>query len=323
MAKVKYHFNPESLSFDRIKLSIKGLILKLLMYFFAGFAISIIFYFAFSQFLDFPNERMLKRENEQLKLQLDIFQKKLDQVSVVLDDLQQRDDNLYRTIFETEPIPRSVREAGFGGVNRYAELEGYENSDLIINTAKRLDKIMKQVYIQSKSYDELTRLAINKEEMLKRIPCVQPIFNQDLIRTSSGFGWRFHPFYKIKVFHPGFDFAAPVGTEVYATGDGTVEKVENNFHGYGNMIMIDHGYGYKTLYAHLSAFKVVPGQTIKRGQVIGFVGNTGLSTGPHLHYEVWKNGEKVNPVNYFFNDLSPEQFEQINKISSNIGQTLD
>lgn len=323
MAKIKYRFNPESLSFDRVRLSIKDLILKVLTYFFAGFAIAAIFYFSFSQFLDFPKERMLKRENDQLKLQIEIFQKKLDQISAVLEDLQQRDDNLYRSIFEAEPIPRSVREAGFGGVNRYAELEGYESSDLIISTARRIDKIMKQVYIQSKSYDDLIKLAQNKEQLLRSIPCIQPMINQNLVRTSSGFGWRIHPFYKIKVFHAGFDFAAPVGTEIHATGDGVVEKVENNLHGYGKMVLINHGYGYKTLYAHMSEFKVVPGQMVKRGQVIGLVGNTGLSTGPHLHYEVWKNGEKVNPVYYFFNDLTPEQMEQINEISSNIGQALD
>ncbi len=323
MAKIKYRFNPESLSFDRARLGLKEILKKILTYFFAGFTISIIFYIAFSQFFDFPKERILKRENEQLKLQIEIFQKKLDQISVVLEDLQQRDDNLYRAIFEAEPIPRTVREAGFGGVNRYAEFERFTNSELIINTAKRLDKIMKQVYIQSKSYDDLIKLAQNKEQLLRSIPCIQPIINNDLIRTSSGFGWRIHPFYKIKVFHPGFDFAVPIGTEVYATGDGVIEKVENNFHGYGKMIIINHGYGYKTLYAHLHEFKVVPGQTVKRGQVIGLTGNTGLSTGPHLHYEIWKNEEKVNPVYYFFNDLSPEQFEQIIEISSNVGQALD
>ncbi len=323
MPKSKYRFDPESLSFDKIRLSFKGLILRLLTYFFAGIAISAFFYFTFSQFFDLPKERILKRENEQLKLQLEIFQKKLDQISAVLEDLRQRDDNLYRTIFEAEPIPRSVREAGFGGVNRYADLEGYENSELIISTAQKLDKIMKQVYIQSKSYDELIKLALNKEEMRKSIPCIQPISNKGLERTSSGFGWRIHPFYKIRVFHPGFDFAAPIGTEIYATGDGTVIKVENNFHGYGKMIMIDHGFGIQTLYAHLSEFKVFPGQKVKRGQVIGLVGNTGLSTGPHLHYEVIRNGEKVNPVNYFFNDLTPDQFEQIINLSSNIGQALD
>lgn len=323
MARNKYRFNPESMSFDRIRLSFRGLLIKLVTYFFAGIVISIAFYFTFSRFFDSPKERILKRENDQLKLQLEIFDKKLGEVGSVLKDLQQRDDNLYRTIFEAEPIPRSVREAGFGGVNRYADLEGYENSDLVIETAQKLDKTMKQVYVQSKSYDELIKLAMNKEEMRKCVPCIQPVANKGLERTSSGFGWRIHPWYKIKIFHYGFDFAAPIGTEIYATGDGVVESVENNFHGYGKKIVIDHGFGIKTLYAHMSEFKVSAGQKVKRGAVIGLVGNTGLSTGPHLHYEVVKNGEKVNPVNYFFNDLSPQQFEQIINISNNTGQALD
>jgi len=323
MAKSRYHFDPESLSLHKIRLSFKGLLMKIITYFFAGIVISVAFYFVFLRFFDSPKERILKRENEQLKLQYEIISKKMDRIADVLEDLRQRDDNIYRSIFEAEPIPRSVREAGFGGVNRYADFEGYENSLLVINTAKKLDKILKQIYIQSKSYDQVIPLAINKEGMLKSIPAIQPVANKGLERTSSGFGWRIHPWYKIKIFHPGFDFAAPMGTEVYATGDGVVERTENSFRGYGNNIVIDHGFGYKTLYAHLSAFKVVPGQKIKRGDIIGLVGSTGLSTGPHLHYEVIKNSEKINPANYFFNDLTPEQYDQIITISNNNGQALD
>jgi murein DD-endopeptidase MepM/ murein hydrolase activator NlpD len=323
MARSKYRFNPESLSFDRIGLSFKVLIIKFFTYFFAGIVISVAFNFAFSYFFDSPKERIQKREIEQMKLQYEILQKKLNQASTVLDDLRQRDDNLYRTIFEAEPIPRSVREAGFGGVNRYDDLEGYENSNLIIETSKKLDKILKQVYVQSKSYDQVIPMALNKEQMLKCIPAIQPVANKGLERTSSGFGWRIHPWYKIKIMHSGFDFAAPIGTEIYATGDGVVEKCESSYRGYGNNIVIDHGFGYKTLYGHMSAFKVSPGQKVKRGDIIGLVGNTGLSTGPHVHYEVIKNNEKNNPANYFFNDLSPEQYDQITAISNNVGQALD
>jgi murein DD-endopeptidase MepM/ murein hydrolase activator NlpD len=323
MAKNKYRFDPESLSLHKIRLSFKAILLKIMTYFFAGIIISIAFYFVFTRFFDSPKERILKRENDQMKLQYEIMQHKLDQISDVLDDLRQRDDNIYRTIFEAEPIPRSVREAGFGGVNRYADLEGYESSNIVISSAKKLDKLLKQVYVQSKSYDLITQLALNKEEMNKSIPCIQPVSNEGLERTSSGFGWRIHPIYKIKELHPGFDFAAPIGTEIYSTGDGVVEKAETSFRGYGFHIVIDHGFGYKTLYAHLSAFRVARGQKIKRGQVIGLIGSTGLSTGPHLHYEVMKNNEKVNPVGYFFNDLTADQFEQITTLSNNIGQALD
>ncbi len=320
-----YRFDPESLSLHPNRLGFKGLIIKLIKYFFAGVVIFGVFYLVFLKFdlFDTPKEMKYKREYDQMKLQLELFQKKIDQAASVLEDLRQRDDNIYRTIFEAEPIPRSVREAGFGGVNRYSDLEGYENSSMIINTAKKLDKILKQIYIQSKSYDQIIPLAVNKEDMLKCIPAIQPVANKGLERTSSGFGWRIHPWYKIKIFHPGIDFAAPIGTEVYATGDGVVEKTESSFHGYGMSIIIDHGFGYKTRYAHLSAFKVVQGQKVKRGDIIGLVGSTGLSTGPHLHYEVIKNNETINPVNYFFNDLTPEQYDQIISISNNNGQSLD
>ncbi len=279
MPKSKYHFDLESLSLHPNRLGFKGLLFKIITYFFAGVVVSVVFYMLLSRFFDSPKERVLKRENEQMKLQYEIMQKKINQVAGVLEDLRQRDDNIYRTIFEAEPIPRSVREAGFGGVNRYVDLEGYENSSFVVETAKKLDKILKQIYIQSKSYDQIIPMALNKEGMLKSIPAIQPVSNKSLERISSGFGWRIHPFYKIKIYHPGIDFAAPIGTEVYATGDGTVEKSESSFHGYGMSIIIDHGFGYKTLYAHLSAFKVTTGQKVKRGDIIGLVGNTGLSTG--------------------------------------------
>jgi len=323
MPRSMYRFDPESLSLHPNRLGFKGLIIKLVKYFFAGIVISVGFYFLFSNFFASPHERILKRELEQMKDRYKDMQKNINLASAVLEDLRQRDDNIYRTIFEAEPIPRSIREAGIGGVNRYADLEGYENSSLIINTAKQLDKVLKQIDIQSKSYDLIIPLALNKEGMLKCIPAIQPVANKGLERTSSGFGWRIHPWYKIRIFHPGLDFAAPIGTEVYATGDGVIEKTESSFHGYGNSIIIDHGFGYKTRYAHLSAFKVVQGQKVKRGDIIGLVGSTGLSTGPHLHYEVIKNKEIVNPVNYFFNDLTPEQYDQVISISNNNGQSLD
>jgi murein DD-endopeptidase MepM/ murein hydrolase activator NlpD len=323
MPRSMYRFDPESLSLHSTRLGFKGIIIQLIKYFFAGIVVFAAYYLLISPFFDSPKERILKRENDMMKTQYLAMQNKIDQVNGVLGDLRQRDDNIYRTIFEAEPIPRSIREAGFGGVNRYDDMEGFENSSLVVTTAKKLDKILKQIYVQSKSYDQIIPLALNKEDMLKCIPAIQPVANKGLERTSSGYGWRIHPWYKIKIFHSGLDFAAPIGTEVYATGDGVVEKTENSFHGYGICVMIDHGFGYKTLYAHLSAFKVSVGQKIKRGDVIGLVGNTGLSTGPHLHYEVIKSKEKVNPVNYFFNDLTPEQYDQIINISNNSGQALD
>jgi murein DD-endopeptidase MepM/ murein hydrolase activator NlpD len=324
MAKVKYRFNPESLSFDKVGTSLRVLFIKVFTFLTASIVIFILYYLIFSYFFDSPKEKALIRRNNQKELQFEIMSKKLEQISKVLDDIQQRDDNIYRTIFEVDPISKTVREAGFGGINRYEELEKTTNSDLIVETSRKLDIISKRLYIQSKSYDEVIEKALNKELMLHSLPAIQPISNKDLTRAASGYGWRIHPIYKIRKFHEGMDFTSPTGTHVYVTADGMVTEVERNpDRGYGNKIMVDHGFGYKTLYAHLEGFDVKLGQKVKRGDVIGFVGSTGLSTAPHLHYEVHKNGRAVNPINYYFNDLTPEQFNQIIEISSSSGQTFD
>jgi len=274
-------------------------------------------------FFDTPKEKGLIRENQQLITQYEILNNKFGLVEKTLEDLQKRDDNIYRVIFEAEPIPLEMRSAGVGGANRYRDLEGFDNSDLVVETTRRLDKISKQLYIQSKSYDNVIEMAKNKEEMVASIPAIMPISNNDLTRTASGWGWRIHPIYKIRKFHYGMDFTAPTGTEIYVTGDGVVERVETSLRGYGKNIVIDHGFGYKTLYAHLSGFNVRKGQKVKRGDVIGFVGSTGTSTAPHLHYEVYKNNQKVNPVHYYFNDLTPEEYDKMIFISSNSGQSFD
>lgn len=323
MAKVKYHFNPESLSFDKVRTSFKVWILKAFSFFTASIVIFIIYYIIFSNIFDSPKEKALIRKNKEMELSYLSMEKKLNEIEKVLDDIQNRDDNIYRVIFEADPIPKSIREAGFGGYNRYEDIEKATSSKLVADVAKKLDIISKRLYIQSKSYDEVIEKALNKEEMLSCLPAIQPVSNKNLDRTSSGFGVRIHPLYKIPQFHSGQDFAAPIGTEIFATANGTVERIETSNWGYGKCIVIDHGFGYKTLYAHMSAFNATIGQKVKRGTLIGYVGNTGLSTGPHLHYEVIKNGQKVNPVNYFFNDLSPAQFDEIIKLSNNPVQALD
>lgn len=269
-----------------------------------------IFYVAASKFIDSPKEKLLKRENSQLKAQYELLDQRMIQAEDVLGDIQKRDDDIYRTIFEAEPIPREIRKAGFGGVNRYRKLEGFKNSDLIVESSTQLDQITKQLYIQSKSYDEVYEMAIKKEKMLASIPAIQPVSNKDLKRMASGYGMRMHPIYKRRKMHTGMDFSAETGKEIYATGNGKVVKVEKSRRGYGNHVVIDHGYGYKTLYAHMSKFNVRKGQNIKRGEVIGYVGNTGRSVAPHLHYEVLKNSNPVNPVNFYFNDLSPEELSK-------------
>ncbi len=323
MAKSRFRYNPESLSYEKISPGFKERFIQFLTYFAATLVIAVIYNVIFLSFFDSPKEKALRRENSQMELQYQILNKRFDQVSLVLKDMQQRDDNIYRTIFEAEPIPTSIRKAGFGGVNRYADLEGYDNSRLVVETTKKLDIITKEVYVQSKSYDELIKLAMNKEEMLASIPAIQPISNKDLTRVASGWGYRIHPIYKVKKFHFGMDFTASVGTEIYSTGDGVVSLVRSSKRGYGNEIIIDHGFGYKTLYGHMSKFNVKEGQHVKRGEIIGFVGNTGLSTGPHLHYEVILNNQKVNPVNYYFNDLTPAEYDKMLEIASNAGQTFD
>jgi murein DD-endopeptidase MepM/ murein hydrolase activator NlpD len=210
-----------------------------------------------------------------------------------------------------------------GGVNRYADLEGYTNSNIVIETATRLDRIMKKMAEQSKSYDELISLASNMDLLVSSTPAIQPISNKDLTRTASGFGLRIHPFYKITMFHYGMDFTAPTGTPVYATGNGKVLSVKSSRTGLGNNIVIDHGFGYSTVYGHLNSFNVKTGQQVDRGDIIGFVGSTGMSTAPHLHYEVHLNGKAVDPANYYFNDLTADEFEMMVEIASRTGQTFD
>lgn len=264
------------------------------------------------------------RENQQLLAQYDVMNKKLDQLELVLEDIEMRDENVYRVIFQADSIPNSIRRAGFGGVNRYEHLESMDNAELVIATSKRLDVVMKQLYVQSTSFDEVIDLAKRKEEMLRCTPAIMPIANKDLNRTASGWGYRIHPVYKTKKFHEGMDFTAEIGTEIYATGEGVISKVTEERRGYGKRIEIDHGFGFTTLYAHMNEFNVKKGQKVKRGDVIGYVGNSGTSTGPHLHYEVHVRGKKQNPSFYYFQeDFTAEEYDRMIQISSNSNQTFD
>lgn len=323
MSKVKYKYNPETLSYDRVETGFKYYLGKAFSFTVSSAFMGLVFFFLYSNIFESPREIKLERENVKLLSQYEIMASKLDQVLDVLDDIQQRDENVYRVIFEADSIPNAVRRAGFGGVNRYRYLEDLDNAELVISTAKKLDGVMKQLYVQSRSFDEIIDLAQRKEEMIRCIPAIQPISNKDLKRTASGWGWRLDPIYKTNKFHEGLDFSAPIGTEIYVTGDGVVKTVHKSAIGYGKYVEVDHGFGYTTLYAHMSEFKVRVGQKVKRGEVIGFVGNTGKSTGPHLHYEVRIKGKAVNPTHYFFQDLTPEEYEEMIRISSNSNRTFD
>ncbi len=321
--KIKYFYNTHTLKYEKVELSLTKKILRVIGYL-ASVAVfaSIVMIIAYT-YIDSPKEKRLKREIEQLTLQYDLLEDRLKIMEVVMTDLQDRDDNIYRVIFEAEPISSDVRKAGFGGVNRYKSLESYDYSEIMISTTEKLDRVAKQMYVQSKSYDELLKEVKNKNKLLASIPAIQPISNKRLKAFASGFGYRIHPIYKTSKMHTGMDFTAAIGTPIYATGDGYVSTADAGGRGYGNHVVINHGYGYQTLYAHMSRIKARRGQSVKRGEIIGYVGNTGTSTAPHLHYEVRKGGRPINPINFYYNDLKPAEYETMLKISQTANQSFD
>ncbi len=264
----------------------------------------------------------MQKENKLLQTQYEILSLRLNEALDVLNDVQLRDENLYRAIFQTESIPESVRKAGFGGSNRYEHLLTLSNPELVVSTTQKMDMLTKQLYIQSNSLEELINLGKNQEERLKCIPAIQPISNKDLRQTASGYGMRIDPIYRTPRFHSGMDFSARQGTEIYATGNGVVTFASWK-QGYGNCLVIKHGFGYQTLYGHMDKFKARVGQKVTRGEIIGTVGNTGKSTGPHLHYEVMVRGKYDNPSKYYFMDLTPEEYDRMIQIAENHGQVMD
>ena len=323
MSKIKYYYDTKTLSYKPIESSRVDKFKNFIVYFTSSAILAFFILLIFFQYFDSPKEKRLKGEINHLLSQYEIINSDLKKIEIVLDDIQTRDDNIYRTIFEADPIPTSIRKQGFGGVNRYKKLSGFSNSDLIINTTKKVDQLTKQLYLQSKSFDEIIELAKNKSKMLASIPAIQPVANKDLKRMTSGYGYRIHPIYKTRKMHYGMDYSAKVGTEIYATGDGIISKVKRSKRGYGNYVKINHGFGYETLYAHMSRYIVKKGQKVKRGEVIGYVGNSGISTAPHLHYEVRKDNKKINPVNFYFNDLTPEEYEKMLELASQPNQSFD
>ncbi|MFC5196352.1 peptidoglycan DD-metalloendopeptidase family protein [Bizionia hallyeonensis] len=323
MSKVKYYYDSETLSYRKIERRKRRTFKYIGLFILAAGLFGFLTMFITSQYIESPQEKALKRELSNMQLQYQLLNKKMDQAQLVLEDVANRDNHIYRLYFETNPIPDEQRRAGFGGVNRYKNLEGFDNSKLIIESNKRIDMLQKQIVVQSKSLDEIAKLAEEKEKLLEAIPAIQPVSNEDLTRMASGYGYRTDPFTKVRKFHYGMDFTAPRGTPVYASGDGVVTRADSQSSGYGKHIRIDHGFGYVSLYGHLYKYNVKKNQKVKRGDLIGFVGNTGRSSGAHLHYEVFKGDERINPLNFYYGNLSAEEFDELLKHATLENQSLD
>ncbi|MGK7392280.1 MAG: M23 family metallopeptidase [Candidatus Cyclobacteriaceae bacterium M2_1C_046] len=324
MAKIKYYYDTETCKYERVKVKSQDVILNFLGLSSVVLLLAVGLVILYDVYFESPKEVMLKNEVAELEYYYEDLQNEVDRLNTMLGALEERDDDVYRIVLGAEPIDQSIRNAGIGGADRYSDIKEkkFTNKELVVALKEKLDKLKRKMYIQSKSYDELLKVATRKEEMFASIPAIQPISNQELIRLASGYGWRTHPIYKVKKMHSGIDFSAPIGTPVYATADGVISYVKVRFSGYGKFVEVDHGFGYRTRYAHLHDFNVKPGQKVKRGELIAYVGNTGLSTAPHLHYEVLKNGKRINPIHYFFNDLDAEEYEKIVELASIENQSL-
>jgi len=325
MSKTKYYFDKDNLEFIPIKRTNLNKLYNLILFLissiiFAGFITVLLLN---TEFINTPQELIQSREIKNYELQMKVLNKKLEQVESTLANIEKRDNNLYRVYFEASPIPPEQRRMGFGGINRYDYLNGYENSDLIINTTKRIDILTKELVIQSKSLDEIELLAKNNESLLSSIPTIQPISNSDLKRMASGFGWRTDPFTKKRKRHWGMDFSAERGSPIYATGDGKISRADNRAAGFGNHVRIDHGFGYVSIYAHMDNISVRRGNRVKRGDIIGYVGSSGRSVAPHLHYEISKDGKKIDPINFYHGNLSPSEYKNLINQASQENQSLD
>jgi len=323
MAKAKFYYDSDTLSYKPILKKRKRILRNTFLYIMAILLIALMGFVGFSLFLKSPSELETLRELNNLKFNYELLEKRMEESTVILEEIQDRDNNVYRVIFEAEPISREQRSAGFGGVHRYKNLDGFKNSELVKEATQKMDILAKRLVVQSKSLDEIVKLAKTKNQMLSSIPAIQPISNKDMRRMASGYGMRIHPIYKTRRMHWGMDFAAPKGSNIYATGDGVVKLVKYARKGFGNHVVISHGYSYETTYAHMSKFLVRRGQKVKRGDLIGLVGSTGSSTAPHLHYEVKKGKQKLNPVYFYHNDLTPKEYQKMLDLSSQDNQSLD
>ncbi|MGZ5285785.1 MAG: M23 family metallopeptidase [Flavisolibacter sp.] len=323
MKKIKYFYNTHTLRYEKLVTPLRVKLLRVFGFIAAALVTSVIIsYFAF-QFVGSPAEKLLRTQNEQLKDRYVQLNSQVKNIQQQMSELEKRDNDVYRSIFEAKPIPDSARAEAMERQLEIARVESLQGNELISSIQTSLANLSSRVAVQKKSYLELADLLNNKEKLLAATPAIQPVSNKDLSRIASGFGYRIDPVYKTVKFHAGLDFTAPQGTPIYATADGTIRTAGLSDGGYGNYVVIDHGYGYETLYGHMVRIKARRGQRVKRGEVIGYVGSTGKSTGPHCHYEIHKNGQKLDPVYFFYNDLSPQQFDQLLKRAAASNQSFD
>lgn len=322
MRKVYYQYDSKKRVYHRVFPTVKQKILTYLSRLFSSILLGGLFFLIYFFSIKTPSAIELAEENSKLLSQYKVLSKRVDDLILVLSDIEQRDDNLYRVLLEAEPLSSESRTVSYNGTNRYKELINMPNSELIVNTAQKIDLLERKLYVQTRSFNEVVEFTREQETRIKSIPAIQPVANKDLKRTASGYGYRTDPIYHVRKFHYGMDFACDTGTPVYATADGVVKYARWKT-AYGNLIEIDHGYGYVTRYAHLSKMLVKQGQKVVRGEEIAKAGSTGKSTGPHLHYEVLVDGKNVNPVNYYFMDLDADQYEQMIQMAENHGKVFD
>ena len=323
MKKIKYYYNTNTLRYEKLETPLRVRVLRIFGFIAAAFVTAVFISFIAFKFVGSPNEKLLGMENERLK---DKYQEMNDAVKALekqMKELEKRDNTVYRAIFEANPLPDSARAKELEEEKEIKKVQNMNNRELLNSIVSTLNNLSSRVKAQSTSYSEIDKLVNNKELLLSHTPAIQPVSNKELSRLASGFGRRIDPIYKTVKMHAGLDFAAPQGTPIYATADGTVTTAGNTNNGYGNHVVINHGYGYETLYGHMVKVKARAGQAVKRGEVIGWIGSTGKSTGPHCHYEVHKNGQKINPVYFFYNDLSPDQFDRLLKQAAASNQSLD
>lgn len=323
MKKIKYYYNTNTLRYEKLETPLRVKLLRVFGFIAAALVTAALISYVAFQFIGSPKEKILEQQNKALKDNYKDLEDELKSVQQQMKELEKRDNDVYRAIFEANPIPDSARARELETKQEIAKVEKIKDYQLVASITSTLDNLTNRIAAQKKSYDQVEELVKNKEQLLSHTPAIQPVSNKDLNRIASGFGYRIDPVYKTTKFHAGLDFSAPQGTPIYATANGTVSTAGSTGNGYGNHVIINHGYGYETLYGHMVRVKVRNGQEVKRGEVIGWVGSTGKSTGPHCHYEVHKNGEKIDPIYFFYNDLTPAQFDQLLKKAAASNQSFD